>query len=1150
MNLSVVSRLFKGSFNAYGGPDGGRRERVRSPWREQVAHWLGRLLLISAFFSLLAIVFAGGLVVRVVSDALGLLNLPVEPSLFLVALLFALAGAARRRLRAAHTVVVIVMALNVFYSLVVVIAGKVVEGRAVLGGQMRRFGGRPMYGVSERQYVEFTSSRYVTIPALILGIVVLVAVIASRRSFPAKLAPRSRRAALFVLVAGLLTSFGVTLLLSSAIDGSLVGVRERVRWSVRSTFGVSSPAGTFGLSDHVGSMWVFGLAGLLSGLALLLAILVFWRSGRGREMQSADEELAVRKLLLQFGEEDSLGYFATRRDKSVMFSTDGRAALTYRTEGTTCVASADPVGDRGSWPELIALWLRQCRENGWYAAVLSSSEVGTAHYQAAGLRAFALGDEAILEVDSFSLRGREMRPVRQAVTRISRAGYTTQIRRHSELSTEELREVEILAEKWRGEETERGFSMALNRLGDPADGRCVIVTAHDAHGEIRGLLSFVPWGVRGVSLDLMRRDRNAENGLNEFLVAKLMEHGPEHGIRRVSLNFAVFRSIFDNADQVGAGPITKVSDAALSFASRFYQLETLYRSNDKYHPAWVPRWLCYDPALTVTRAALAMGIAEGFVPTIGPKFLTGQIAAETQAPRTEPDFVRRVCEQEQQLLVPVPVAARLSQQQEVRRAKLEALRSAGMQGYPVQVPRTARVADVISKCPELHPNVVTNQSVSVCGRIRALRDLGGVTFAVLDDEGSRIQIMVTADQSPQHARALWRQCVDLGDMVSVTGRVGTSRNGELSVVLHDWQMAAKCLRPLPPLGSVLSDDVRSRQRSLDLLVNAQSLDLLRRRAAGVRALREAFQEREFTEVETPMLQAVHGGATARPFRTYINAYGMDLYLRIAPELYLKRLAVGGMQRVFEMNRNFRNEGVDATHNPEFTSLEAYEAYGDYNSMRVLTRDVILRVATAVNGAPVARRTAADGTSHDVNLEGDWPVTTVHDAVSQAVGETVTSTTERAQIEAICARHAVGAPAEATVGMLVVELYDALVEKQTQFPTFYTDFPLETSPLTRTHRTDPALSERWDLVAFGAEIGTAYSELVDPVDQRARLTAQSLAAAAGDLEAMQIDEAFLAALELAMPPTGGLGLGVDRIVMMLTGASIRQTLAFPFVKPQG
>jgi len=338
-------------------------------------------------------------------------------------------------------------------------------------------------------------------------------------------------------------------------------------------------------------------------------------------------------------------------------------------------------------------------------------------------------------------------------------------------------------------------------------------------------------------------------------------------------------------------------------------------------------------------------------------------------------------------------------------------------------------------------------------------------------------------------------------------------------------------------------EARLSQRHLDLLVNSDAMQVLRDRSVAVRALREAFAVRGYAEVETPMLQAVHGGAAARPFRTHINAYDMELYLRIAPELYLKRLCVAGMKKVFELNRNFRNEGVDATHNPEFTSLEAYEAFGDYHTMRELTRAIVLEVATAVHGKPIAMRPEGP-----VDLTEPWPVLTVHEAVSRAAGESLTSSTPVERVREVCERHGVHAPAEATAGELVVELYDALVEKQTTYPTFYTDFPLETSPLTRTHRTDPRLAERWDLVAFGMELGTAYSELIDPIEQRERLTAQSMKAAAGDLEAMQLDEAFLTALEYAMPPTGGLGLGVDRLVMLLTGTTIRATLAFPFHRP--
>jgi lysyl-tRNA synthetase class 2 len=299
-------------------------------------------------------------------------------------------------------------------------------------------------------------------------------------------------------------------------------------------------------------------------------------------------------------------------------------------------------------------------------------------------------------------------------------------------------------------------------------------------------------------------------------------------------------------------------------------------------------------------------------------------------------------------------------------------------------------------------------------------------------------------------------------------------------------------------------------------------------------------------VETPVLQAVHGGANARPFVTRSNAYDMRLYLRIAPELYLKRLAVGGVAKVFELGRTFRNEGVDATHNPEFTMLEAYEAYGDYTTMREVTRELVVAAAVAAHGAPVLRR--PDGT--EVDLSGGWPVLTVHDAVARALGEPVTPDTPRDELRALAARAKVPLNPGWDRGHVLLELYERLVEEQTGAPTFYTDFPTEVSPLTRAHRKDPRLAERWDLVAYGAELGTAYTELIDPVEQRRRLTEQSLRAAGGDPEAMELDEDFLQALEYAMPPTGGLGLGVDRLVMLLTGRSIRETVPFPLVRPTG
>lgn len=1133
-----VSRVFKGSINSYGGS--AASVRLKTGWRERVAVWLGRLLVVAALWSLISLLLGLEIIGLVVSDLFSLAGLPSEPSLFIAALTLVLAGAVRRRLRAAHTVVLVVMLVALISSaLLVYVAWDSPEWLTV----------EQVNGWT-RDYIEIRSGVAFNLVALSIQTVVFIALLLSRSAFPARLQKGSLRLGLGVLLSGLLLSACLSFALTWFFPHTLEGPGERARWSVRSAFGIETPPGTPVFDGHYGPHWIYVLAGLTSAIALVLALLAVWRAGHGAGWQSADQELAVRRLLLEHGEDDSLGYFATRRDKSAVFSPDGRAVLTFRNEGSVSVASADPIGDPESWPATIEAWRKQCRELGLYSAVLSSGDKASQMYVDAGLRAFPLGDEAIIDVDSFSLRGRSMRPVRQAVTRINRAGYTAEVRRHGDLNPDELAEIERLATEWRGNETERGFSMALNRLGDPADGRCVLITARDREGVIRGFLSFVPWGVRGVSLDLMRRDRSAENGLNEYLVAKLIELGGDLGIRRVSLNFAVFRNVFSTADQVGAGPVTKLTDAALSFASRFYQLETLYRSNDKYRPTWVPRMLCYDPALTVARAGLAMGIAEGFVRPVGPRFLIGPRPGESQPVRTEEGFNETVREQERDLLIPEPDAVQLSEQQRVRRGKLELLRKAGFEGYPVSVPRTHRVAELVAAHRGMAPDTTTDVAVSVSGRIRAWRSLGGVTFAVLDDEGSRIQVMVTVEGTPRQARELWRRTVDLGDLVSVTGVVATSRNGELSVLMHSWRMASKCLSPMPVMHTRLSEDLRARNRSLDLLLDPNSLAMLQRRFIGVRAMRDVFTDKGFVEVETPMLQAIHGGATARPFKTHINAYNMGLYLRIAPELYLKRLAVGGMQRIFELNRNFRNEGADATHNPEFTSLEAYEAYGDYDIMRELMREVVLRTAVAVNDRPVALRPNASGGVDEVDLDRPWPVVTVHEAVSKAVGQTVTSASPLAHLAQICAAHGVGAPAGAGPGKLVMELYEALVEKQTTFPTFYKDFPVEVSPLARPNRNDPKLAEQWDLVAFGAEMGTAYSELIDPIDQRERLTRQSMAAAAGDPEAMEVDEAFLGALELGMPPTGGLGFGVDRLIMMLLGTNIKATLAFPFVRPSG
>ncbi len=488
----------------------------------------------------------------------------------------------------------------------------------------------------------------------------------------------------------------------------------------------------------------------------------------------------------------------------------------------------------------------------------------------------------------------------------------------------------------------------------------------------------------------------------------------------------------------------------------------------------------------------------------------------------------------------------LPEQMRVRMAKRETLLAEGRDPYPVGYPRTATIAEVRALHENLPPDTSTGDEAAVAGRVMLSRTGGKLCFATLRDGSGDLQVMISLATVGEEALAAWKRDVDLGDQVGVHGEVITSRSGELSVLADSFEIIAKSLRPLPEKHKGLSDaEARVRQRYLDLIINPDARRMARLRSDVVWSLRDQMHDRGFLEVETPVLQAIHGGANARPFITHGNAYDSELYLRIALELYLKRLIVGGIENVFEIGRVFRNEGVDATHNPEFTMLEAYQSFGDYDTMATLTRELIQGAARRALDGTVLRR--ADGT--EIDIGGEWRSVPVYTAVSEALGEEITPDTSLDALRKLCAAADVPFEPKWNHGQVVLEMYERLVEKQTVAPTFYRDFPVEVSPLTRAHRDDPRLAERWDLVAFGAELGTAYSELADPVEQRKRLTQQSLLAAGGDPEAMQLDEDFLRALEYGMPPTGGVGVGIDRIIIMFTGASIRDTVLFPFVKPE-
>ena len=486
----------------------------------------------------------------------------------------------------------------------------------------------------------------------------------------------------------------------------------------------------------------------------------------------------------------------------------------------------------------------------------------------------------------------------------------------------------------------------------------------------------------------------------------------------------------------------------------------------------------------------------------------------------------------------------LPEQMRVRREKLDRLLADGIDPYPVGFARTATIADVRARFGELPSDTFTGERVGVVGRVVLYRTGGKLCFATIRDGSGEIQVMLSLDKVGADALARWKSDVDLGDHVGVEGEVITSRSGELSVLADSWTITAKGLRPLPDKHKGLADpEARVRQRYVDLIVNPDARAMVTTRAAVVRSVRNTLDRHGYVEVETPTLQTLHGGAAARPFKTHLNAFELPMYLRIALELYLKRIVVGGIERVYEIGRIFRNEGVDSTHSPEFTMLEAYEAYGDYNTMAALTREIVLDAAAAVGSASVP-----DARGGTIDLSAPWRSVTIHEAVAEAVGVELTIDTPVEQLREIATRRDVALQPGWDHGHVLLELFEKLVEHTLVEPTFVRDYPVSVRPLARPHRGDPRLVEAWDLIINGVELAPAYSELVDPVEQRRRLTEQSLLAAGGDPEAMQLDEDFLRALEYGAPPMGGLGLGIDRLVMLLTGVGIRETILFPLVRP--
>jgi lysyl-tRNA synthetase, class II len=496
---------------------------------------------------------------------------------------------------------------------------------------------------------------------------------------------------------------------------------------------------------------------------------------------------------------------------------------------------------------------------------------------------------------------------------------------------------------------------------------------------------------------------------------------------------------------------------------------------------------------------------------------------------------------------PEPAEDDLPEQMRVRREKRERLVERGVQPYPVTVDRTHTLREVREAYDgqQLAPDSRTGQQVAVTGRVIFLRNTGKLCFVRLrEGDGTELQVMLSLADVGEESLAELKSLVDIGDLLSVRGEVVTSRRGELSVQATTWSFAAKTLRPLPNEHKPLSDEARIRLRYVDMMLRPEPRAMVRAKASVLRALRATLDERGYTEVETPILQLTNGGAAARPFRTHLNALDQEMLLRIALELDLKKAMIGGVDRVYEIGRTFRNEGLDSTHAAEFSMLEAYEAYGDQHTMIALAKDMVRAAHVALGSPEVVGR---DGTM--IDLQGEWREAAILELVSEAVGAPVDVHTDAETLRGYADKHDVELQDDWGAPEIAVELFEKLVEHTLVQPTFVMDYPEAVKPLAKPHRSTPGLNEAWDLIINGVELGAAYSELNDPVIQRERLVQQSLMAAQGDPEAMELDEVFLKAMEYGMPPAGGIGIGVDRLLMLLTGASIRETILFPLLRPE-
>ncbi len=594
------------------------------------------------------------------------------------------------------------------------------------------------------------------------------------------------------------------------------------------------------------------------------------------------------------------------------------------------------------------------------------------------------------------------------------------------------------------------------------------------------------------------------------------------GLTRLSFGFT-------DVDATPTGTIKRLP----LFVSRWWQQDSSLRANAQYGPSWVPRYVGYEPGCQ-SRVAIASGLLE---------------SAKRPAMRitgTRPKMTRSALDAILAMPIPQPRPLLSStpsrpEHVQVRVNKVAALAEAGIPAYPSAYLPTHSIAAA--------REAVSGTRVRVIGRLVAWRDLGGLGFAKLRDASGDIQLMVDANRCGIDKAATFGATFDLGDLIEVSGSLGRARKGEISLFAMEWRLVGKSLHPLPDrFRGLSSPEAKVRLRHVELATNPDARDLARARGLVLHSLRTSLAAWDYLEAETPVLQAVPSG-NARAFRTQPDVLGLELQLRTTPELNLKKLCVGGIERVFELGRNFRDEGTTPQHNPEFTALYAYEAHIGYGEMVLRCEELVQEAAIAVHGRALSMRQRNDGVMRPFDISGTWPVRTFYDAVSEAVGQPVTPNSPLTSLRTFCENAGIAYRHSWDEGRVAYALYERLVVARTELPTFYRDFPVSVTPTARSLATDDALTERCDLVAWGAVIGSAHTELTDPAEQRRRLLLEQQRALAGDTNALRVDDGYLEALEFGMLPTAGLRIDVDRVITLITGRTVRETLSFPFVKPK-